>query len=393
MRLAFLFENYVVGGGSKYVVDCINGALAAGHEVVLVSNPGALSDGEIAQLMRPIAQHNVTIYERNESTAQYLGETWFAVLVRKALYFASPLLFLANFISFWWHLGRVRPDAVIACNGGYPASEAVLSGIVTSRMRRLPAALVFMSQPAPRRRSLPGYDRLLDRLVLGSVHQVVANSRGQGKSIVALRGADASKVHVVYNGIPDAQQAPAVRQGATPLTLGLVCRLDPLKGIDYLLRAFAALRQRYDIHLVIVGDGAERAALDRLSAELGVADQITFCGHLQGQAMLQAINSMDIFVFPSLWEGLPYAILEAMRAGLPIVSTDVGGIPEAIGDRREGLLVPPRSEERLADAIEELVTNPNLAFQLGQNARRRYEAAFSQSKMQQDFAMLVGALR
>ena len=393
MRLAFVFENYVIGGGSKYVVDCINGSLAAGHEVLLVSNPGALSDSELAQLIRPVTHCPVAIFERNQSTAHWLGETRLAVLIRKALYFASPLLFLANLISFWWHLGRLRPDAVIACNGGYPASEAVLSGLVASRMRGVPAALVFMSQPAPRRRSLPGYDRLLDMLVMGSVQKVVANSRGQGRSIVALRGADASKVHVVYNGIPDAQDALTARQWAAPVTLGLVCRLDPLKGVDYLLRAFAALSQRHDIRLVIVGDGAERTALDRLSKDLGVADQITFCGHLQGQAMLQAINSMDIFVFPSLWEGLPYAILEAMRAGLPIVSTDVGGIPEAIGDRREGLLVPPRSEDRLAAAIEELVTNPNLASQLGQNARSRYEAAFSQSKMQQDFATLVGTLR
>lgn len=393
MRLAFLFENYVIGGGSKYVVDCINGTLAAGHEVVLVSNSGALSAGELSQLMRPISQSQVTIFERNQSTARWFRDTRLGVLLRKTLYFASPLLFLANLVSFWWHLGRLRPEAVIACNGGYPASEAVLSGIVASRLRGLPSALVFMSQPAPRRKSLPGYDWLLDRLVLGSVQKVVANSVGQGASLVTQRGADAGKVHVIYNGIPDAPINPKASRPDAPLTLGLVCRLDPLKGVDYLVRAFATLAQRHDIRLVIVGDGTERPALDRLSAELGVADKVVFRGYLHGQAMLQAINDIDIFVFPSLWEGLPYAILEAMRAGLPIVSTDVGGIPEAIRDQREALLVPPQSVARLEAAIEHLLTNPQLASQLGQNARNRYEAAFSQSKMQQDFATLVGTMR
>lgn len=393
MRLAFLFENYVVGGGSKYVGDCIDAALAAGHQVTLVANNGAFSESELSQFAKPIDLHTVAIFERNQSTAQLLGETRLAALLRKALYFASPLLFIANLISLCWHLGRIRPDIVVSCNGGYPASEAVLSGVVAARLRKIPSALVFMSQPAARRNSLPGYDRLLDWLALGSAEKLIANSNGQGHSLIALRGADARKVTVIYNGIPDAPYRQQPMRHSSPLTLGLVCRLDPLKGVDYLLQSFARLTQNYDLRLQIVGDGSERTALVALSADLAISERVIFHGHLQGAAMTQAMDSMDIFVFPSLWEGLPYAILEAMRAGLPIVSTNVGGIPEAIGDRSEGLLVPPRSVQGLHDAIEEFIVDKALASRLGQNARSRYEAAFSRSKMQEDFATVVGTMR
>ncbi len=95
------------------------------------------------------------------------------------------------------------------------------------------------------------------------------------------------------------------------------------------------------------------------------------------------LKAFDIFVLPSVKEGLPYAILEAMAAGLPIVATKVGGIPEMITDGESGLLVPPKNPEALATAIEKLIAAPELRARLGQNAAAVADAKFSLQEMLQ----------
>jgi len=130
----------------------------------------------------------------------------------------------------------------------------------------------------------------------------------------------------------------------------LVARLLPIKGVSYLIRAMAHVEDR---SLVIIGDGPERRKLELLSRHLGLSDRIFFAGWISDRVeLLDHLKQATVFVLPSLSEGLPRVLVEAMACGLPVVATNVGGIPEAVVDGVNGILVPPRDEIALAKAIE-----------------------------------------
>jgi glycosyltransferase involved in cell wall biosynthesis len=394
MRLAFFFENHVIGGGSKYVLDCLNSVLTHGDEVTLISNRGALSPGELDQLQGPLTVQLVPVFERTQSVGGLLGQGLLAAWVRKMLILFSPLMLLLNLLVIWRQLGRLRPEVLVACNGGYPAAESALAAVLAARLRRVPSILVIMSQPQPRRNVLPGYERLLDWLVFSATQSFVLNSVRQGQALIEVRGAPAARVRTVYNGIaavdPVRTQPPLT---GPEIVLGVACRLDPMKGLDDLIRALALLDGQNHVKLRILGEGEHLTFLRQLAQQLGVGGRVTFAGFKSGQELLDEYSRFDIYVFPSHWEGLPYALLEAMRASLPIIATAVGGIPEAIRDERESLLVPPRTPQLLKTAIGRLLSNPKEAQALGKAARLRFETMFSLEKMHADFVAAVIATR
>lgn len=164
---------------------------------------------------------------------------------------------------------------------------------------------------------------------------------------------------------------------ATQIVLGLG-RLVSKKGFDVLINAWPqVLARQPGALLVLAGYGDLREQLERQARELGVASQVHFTGQLDRQAAADYLAGADIFALPIVSnqgvDGLPNALLEAMAAGRPIVASRVAGVPDVIGDEREGLLVPDRDPAPLANAIGRLLADPELSRRLGQNARRRIE--------------------
>lgn len=151
--------------------------------------------------------------------------------------------------------------------------------------------------------------------------------------------------------------------------LGIVATLRSWKGHLYLLDAFASLVQTHpDLSLLIVGDGPMRGVIEQRVAELHLADRVTFAG--QQQRPEDWLKALDIFCLPSYAnEGVPQAVVQAMLSGLPIISTPVGAITEAVTDGQSGLIVPPKDAQALADAITRLLADPSLAQRLGSRAR------------------------
>ncbi len=142
-----------------------------------------------------------------------------------------------------------------------------------------------------------------------------------------------------------------------------VGRLDPVKGLDDLLRALPIIRQRFPAQLVLVGDGPERSRLEKLIAELDLADSVSLVGVRED--VPEILKACDVFVFPSHTEGMPNALLEAMAAGCAIVCTDVPGNRDLITDGETGLTVPARDPHALADAVMTLLANRDLSDRLG----------------------------
>ncbi|MBW1801141.1 MAG: glycosyltransferase [Deltaproteobacteria bacterium] len=134
-----------------------------------------------------------------------------------------------------------------------------------------------------------------------------------------------------------------------------VAFFDPIKGLPYLLQALARMRrERDDWHLDIVGDGPPRSEYEGLTADLGLADKVTFHGSKPKLDVAEHMRSADIFILPSLWENMPCVLIEAMACGLPVVSTLTGGIPEII-DTEAGMLVRPGEAAELSNAIMDMM--------------------------------------
>jgi glycosyltransferase involved in cell wall biosynthesis len=146
-----------------------------------------------------------------------------------------------------------------------------------------------------------------------------------------------------------------------------VGRLSPEKGIPILLRAVTKLECDYDLRLV--GSGQQQGQLEGLASELGVRHKVHFLGTISwGDALFELMRDSDILILPSHTEGLPLVLLEGMSQGLPVVASNVGGVPEIVRDEVTGLLFPVGDVDALAGAISRLVSDDPLRIKLRKNA-------------------------
>jgi glycosyltransferase involved in cell wall biosynthesis len=217
-----------------------------------------------------------------------------------------------------------------------------------------------------------------------------------------LRGI-AKRCSVIHNGIdlfpydaPADEQARAALRRELQLpagvsAIGCVGLLWDAKGQEHLIRALAQIRRSGSPAVVVlVGSGTDETMLRELTDELGVREAVRFAGWRED--VPRVLRALDIYVQPSLTEGLPLAVVEAAAAELPIVASDVGGIPEIIEHGRNGLLVPPGDPQALAVAIQELIDDPERARVLAVNARQTAFERFSAEAMASAYMALYERL-
>lgn len=203
----------------------------------------------------------------------------------------------------------------------------------------------------------------IERVANAASHHIVANSEAVKLALLGL-GAPPAKVVVIPNGVGLLLNATDV--AAQPARGVVVANLIHYKGHRDLIEALSLLE---DPPLVeCIGDGPERVALARLLDETGLSGSVRFVGQVDDPS--PHYRDAQFAVLPSHEEGLPNAVLEAMTAGLPVVATAVGGVPEIIRDGKTGVLVPPRDPRALAAAVARVATDPGLRIRLGQCARR-----------------------
>jgi len=202
-------------------------------------------------------------------------------------------------------------------------------------------------------------------------------------------------VKVIYNGIdPDLFKPASIEEkvlkkrelglNENDFVLGNVGRMDYLKNQRILIEVLSELKKIFpQIKLILVGGGEEEQNLKYLAIKRGIENDVIFLG--QRSDVNQILKAFDIFVFPSLTEGLPLVVIEAMATGLPVVASYVGGIPELVVHGETGFLVSPTSKEEIKEAIIKLLNNPELRKEMGQIARKRFEAHFSLPQMVQKY--------
>jgi glycosyltransferase involved in cell wall biosynthesis len=207
--------------------------------------------------------------------------------------------------------------------------------------------------------------------------------------ILAKSGIPIEQMTVVYEGVevsrlpsPQIRHAARARFGVTddsPL-IGCVGVLLPDKGQDSLIRAVAAIRSEFPaLKLLLVGDGPDKRRLQQLAAKLNVTDAIIFAGFVS--SMESVYPALDLFAFPSRFEGLGTSLLSAMSYEIPSVAFDTCAFPEIIEHGRSGLLAELNNDESLANSIAAILRNPEIALQIGRAARKRIEQKFSAPKM------------
>jgi glycosyltransferase involved in cell wall biosynthesis len=216
--------------------------------------------------------------------------------------------------------------------------------------------------------------RMVERIAAPMAETIVNVCEAEKRLAELARIAPPGKLTVIHNGVQDVPVSQRATPETDPPRLVMVARFEPPKDPGVLLRALATLRQR-PWELELVGAGPRQARVRRLAAELGLEQRVHFSGGTTNVA--QRLSNSQIFVLASNSEGFPRSILEAMRSGLPVVASDVGGVREAVIQGETGFVVPRHNAGGLAKALSILLDNPELRLRFGRAGRRRYENNFT----------------
>lgn len=231
------------------------------------------------------------------------------------------------------------------------------------------------------------HHNLIDRLTVPLVDQFAANSEAVRQRFHEFSGIPMERVEVIYNGIDLAPYRHLENSKCTTLreSLGLdagsivfitVAHINPYKGHRHLVEAAARIVKKYpEARWLFVGSGRSDEEVRRQIGDVGLQDRIHMLGVRKDIPDL--LNASDVFVLPSLWEGCPLSILEAMAAGLPVIASSVGGIPELVQQEKTGLLVRPGEAADLADKMQSLLEDGDRRRNMGQEGKARAFAEFS----------------
>lgn len=218
------------------------------------------------------------------------------------------------------------------------------------------------------------YNRYVDGVV--AISQKIAD-------LLIEAGVEREKIRVIHSGIDPnlfAQKEGSSRDKAGPLVIGTAAVLEERKGHRFLLEAAALLkREGYSLCYWFAGEGSQRERLQKQAVTLGLGENVSFLGFISD--IQKFLSQIDIFVLPSLYEGLGISVLEAMAAGKPVVVTRVGGLSELVESGKSGWLVLPADPRALADSIAKLVREKDLRTDLGKNATERVCQRFTMEQM------------
>jgi glycosyltransferase involved in cell wall biosynthesis len=276
-------------------------------------------------------------------------------------------------------LRALRPDVLHLHLVGFGGGRWILIGAILARV----PAIVCTIHVAPTERQ--GWKTRLGRALLTPfVDRYIAVSQASKDRLVAYLGMPPARLVAVPNAVELLRFAAPAEPGRSAVRaqwgiptdapiLGVLARLSPQKGLTYLISAMPAiLAEHPDAYALVVGEGYLRPDLEAQARSLGVQDRVLLAGYREN--VVDYLRASDLFVLPSLFEGMPLSILEAMGAGLPVIATAVDGTPEVVVDGETGLLIPPADPTALAHAVNRLLADRQLAARMGQAGRARADA-------------------
>ena len=348
-----------VTGGNIVCLHLIEAALNQGWDV-LVNSP---SEGRFCDILR---EKGVKVYHL-DTTRSF---NWFSAIKMAQL---------------------IKKEEVSLVHAHAPFAGSIISALA-GKLAGVPVIIHAHLQDALSSNSfIISYQNIMNYWTSRKCCNAIIAVSHQVKDVLIKEGFDSHKFHVVHNGTPiNNQEIDSNIRRELNISDGIpviihIGRLCKSKGQHLLLEAAANLHQLgQEAVYLIVGkdleqDGAYLNYLKNMACELGINDKVHFLGHRSDIPQLLALS--DLLVLPSYTEGLPLVILEAMAAGLPVVATPVGGIPEVVIHRETGLLVPVEDVSALGDAILRLLQNPHVINEMGNKGLEMVKKDFSLEKM------------
>ena len=347
-RILYLVTRSVHGGAQSHVLTLMTNVRAA-YEVTL----GAGCEGQLTDRARA---EGVPVH----ILPHLMSPAWAAHAVN-ALWETKRLI------------RRVRPDLIST-----HSFKAGLAGRLAAR--QCGVVSIHTAHGWPFSPGVPWLRRQIalpiERKAAAWCQRIIAVSAADRLLGLRFHVARPDQLVTIQNGVPDSRlRAVPGRTGGPEIVM--VGRFEQQKDFDLLLRAIHGLPA--DVHATLVGDGPTRGRMEALTRRLGLDGRVRFLGFRADVA--EILSGAQVFVLTSRWEGLPRSVLEAMRAGLPVVASDVGGVGEAVLDGDTGFLVAPGDVETLRQRLDQLCVDPPLRERMGAAARRRYEAHFKAERM------------
>jgi colanic acid/amylovoran biosynthesis glycosyltransferase len=289
-----------------------------------------------------------------------------------AAYFAEALL-----------LGRyMRERGLLHVHASFSATVALILA------RTFPVTMSF---------GVYGYGELqspletqLTERIRGALFVRSISRHGRGQLMLSCDRSEWAKLVYVPLGIDAAEFTPRPQTKDSSLCILCVGRLAPEKGQPLLLEAIKDLNKRgWDVRLRLIGDGPDREFLERRAGEPGIAEHVEFLGWVDQSALLSAYSEADLFVLPSLAEGIPMVLMEAMAMQIPCVAPCITGIPELIEHGVDGMLYAVADADDLASKIRTLAESPELMEQIGRQGRLRVMRDYDMAKNTERFAEVL----
>lgn len=268
-------------------------------------------------------------------------------------------------------MADLRPDLIAA----HSSKAGILARLAARRLR---VPIVFTVHGWAFTPGVPPLEaalyRRVERLVGPLASRIIAVSEYDRRLGLEARIAPPDRLVTVHNGMPDVPAELRADPARSPVRLVMVARYGAQKDHPTLLRALSGLRQhRWELDLI--GDGPLREETEALVGDLGLNGRVHFLG--QRSDVERRLAAAQVSLLVTNWEGFPLSILEAMRAGLPVVASEVGGVAESVREGESGFLVRRGDVEQLRARIERLLTDPELRARLGASGRERYVRDFT----------------
>jgi len=401
VKILFFVENTHCGGMDSFFANVINHWPHPEDELCLVCNedhPGLPNIRSATYRSCEFVAHDIPL---NWSVA----DRWLGFMPAPARRLFRPLLRIGLF-PYQLHRLRnlfreLRADRLLVVNGAYPGGESCrLASIAWQQTGGEPSVHNIRNFAVPPRPMLAFYENWIDRRLDVAVHAYIGVSRCCAESL-RLRPvlANSAKIHFVYNGVAIPQEdeyallnlRSRLNIGDAPLCL-MLATYEQRKGHAFLFKAFSRVHELYpQAHLAICGDGtaAERDEVECLRVRLAPDANIHLLEFIPGGSKLT--SQADILIVASqVWESFGWTVIEAMARGVPVVSTNAGGLAEVVGpDGIAGFAVDPQDVERFADCIGKLISQPQLRAKMGAAGRKRVESHFTVDVMVANYAQIV----
>ena len=310
----------------------------------------------------------------------------------------KPFALLVYIFALIPVLKKIKPDCLISSNGGYPAGEINLAITVAARISGVRKNILIIHNLPKRESKFPAPEYFLDRLISWACDRIATVSKACADDLKCRRSFKKEVVYI-YNGInpekivtmPKEERYKKLGISKSDDIIGYIGVLEERKGIHYLIDAMPKIiSRRPKVKLVIIGEGEEdyTQTLREKIRQLGIESHVKLTGYIPNAA--QFMECFDVFVLPSTeFESFGLVILEAMIYKVPVVATDVGGIPEVVKNGETGFIVEARNPEALADNILFLLSNRELAQVMGENGYRLLLSKFTSEKMAEKYMKLV----